>query len=46
MLQSAEEAQYHLDHGDSLLGRGWKEVQALDELSDDDEYTTDEEVSN
>jgi hypothetical protein len=46
MLQSAEEAEAYLESGPSLLGPGWREVAAFEDLSDEDEYTTDEEVSS
>jgi hypothetical protein len=45
MLQSAEDAEAHLDSGRSLLGPGWREVTFFEDLSDEDEYTSDEEVS-
>lgn len=46
MLQSAAEAEAHLESGPSLLGPGWREVESFEDLSDEDEYTTDEEVSS
>lgn len=45
MLQSATEAEAYLESGPSLLGPGWREVDNFEDLSDEDEYTTDEEVS-
>lgn len=44
MLQSVEDAQAHMEAGPSLLGPGWREVASLEDLSDDEEYTSDEEV--
>ncbi|KAI9634681.1 uncharacterized protein MKK02DRAFT_27845 [Dioszegia hungarica] len=43
MLQSSEDAQAHLETGQSLLGPGWREVESFEDLTDEDEYTTDEE---
>ena len=44
MLQKYEDADRVFREGEPILGRGWKEVEAFDDLEDVDEYESDEEV--
>ncbi len=45
MIQSTEQALKLLAEGKSLLGPGWTAVDSFDDLSDDDEYEEEVEVS-
>lgn len=44
MLQSYEEAKEHLKEGDPVLGWGWREVQAFEDMDDLEDYESEEEV--
>jgi hypothetical protein len=45
MLQTPDQAGEYARTHQSVLSAGWKEVRGFDDLDDDDEYETDEEVS-
>jgi hypothetical protein len=45
MIQSSEDVETYLREGQSILGKGWKEVESFEELEDADEYESEDEAS-
>lgn len=45
MIQSSDDVETYLREGQSILGKGWKEVESFEELEDADEYESEDEAS-